>query len=170
MAVHRRDLVLSGLAMAGLGAVASAHAGAVVGKPAPDFQLTSLDGHSLSLAGLKGKVIVVNFWATWCGPCRAEMPALDAFYKAHKASGLEIIAVSQDDKAQDAKVKSVAKGISLPTVLARDAKVAGFGRLWQLPTTFVIDRTGVLRFDGSDKATVFTPALLDQVVGPLLKA
>lgn len=162
--------MLGGLALTGLGVSASAQAGAVVGKPAPDFQLTSLDGHALSLASLKGKVIVVNFWATWCGPCRAEMPALDAYYKAHKASGLEIIAVSQDDKAQDAKVRTVAKTITLPTVLARDAKVAGFGRLWQLPTTFVIDRSGVLRFDGSDKATVFTPALLDQVVGPLLKA
>lgn len=165
MDLPKRLLILSGLAAL----ATSTDAGVAPGKPAPDFRIQTLGGKTLTLASLKGKVVILNVWATWCAPCRAEMPAFDAYYKAHKAKGLEIIAISQDTVKLDAKVTDLAKGLSFATAFGRNADIKGYGNIGQVPATFIIDRRGRLAFDGSRDATVFTPDLLARTVTPLLR-
>jgi thiol-disulfide isomerase/thioredoxin len=140
------------------------------GAPAPPIEAKLLNGANLAPADYSGKVLVVNFWATWCGPCRAEMPALEAFYQKHRAEGLEVIAISMDDPKDEAKVRDVMRAYTFPAALGRDAKVKGYGRIWRLPLTFVIDRRGVLRKDGWYGDPGLDLPLLEKTVMPLLAA
>jgi cytochrome c biogenesis protein CcmG, thiol:disulfide interchange protein DsbE len=138
------------------------------GEAAPSLDAKLLDGKAFSLAAEKGKVVVVNFWATWCEPCRAEMPALDAYYKQHKAEGVEVVALSMDQPGDDQKVREVMRAFSFDAGLGREASFRGYGRIWRLPLTFVIDRRGILRKDGwYGKAGIDQP-MLEQTVTPLL--
>jgi cytochrome c biogenesis protein CcmG, thiol:disulfide interchange protein DsbE len=138
------------------------------GEPAPGFDAKLLDGKPFSLAAQTGKVVVVNFWATWCEPCRAEMPALDAYYKQHKAEGLEVVAISMDQPGDDAKVREVMQSFSFDGGLGREASFKGYGRIWRLPLTFVIDRRGILRKDGWYGKAGIDQAMLEGTVTPLL--
>lgn len=117
------------------------------GRAAPDFVLTTLDGGRVRLSDLRGKNVVVNFWATWCGPCRAEMPELVKTYAEQKANGLEILAVDlqeQDDKVGDFAAEF---GMTFPVLMDRTGEVAeAYGvRGAGLPATVFIDRQGVVR-------------------------
>src|SRR6267154_1525168 len=94
---------------------------ATEGKPAPALHAKLLDGTTFNLSENAGKVVVVNMWATWCVPCREEMPALDAYYRQHRDQGLVLIALSMDDPKDDAKVREVTKSYSFPVGLALDA-------------------------------------------------
>jgi len=143
--------------------------GLVVGAPAPSIEATLLDGSRFSLAQARGKVVVVNVWATWCGPCRAEMPALETFYKAHRDDGLVVLALSADDPGDMAQVRTVMRDFSYPCAMAHDAKLAGYGRLWRVPLTFVVDRDGILRRDGFTAAPTIDAAALEQDVLPWLQ-
>lgn len=163
--LKRRDILVAAAALLATPAAAAAPR---QGRPAPDFHAVTLDGRSLSLSSLRGKVVLLNFWASWCGPCRGEMPALDAFYKARRDHGLEIVAISQDAPAQDAVVRALASGLSFPVALERDAAYRGYGDIYALPTSFVIDRSGVLRLDGARHPVIFDVYKLDQVISPLL--
>jgi len=140
------------------------------GKPAPAIQARLLDGSQFALADQSGKVVVMNLWATWCAPCRAEMPALEAYYQKHKAEGLELLAISLDEPKDDAKVREVMRSFTFPAALARDAQFKGYGRVWRLPLTFVIDRHGVLRKDRWYGTPGIDVPLLEAVVTPLLQA
>jgi thiol-disulfide isomerase/thioredoxin len=138
-------------------------------EPAPAFAAKSLAGQQIDSAGLKGKVVILHFWATWCPPCREEMPALDKFYREHRAEGLEVVAVSIEESADLAKVREAAKAYSFPSAMLADARVDGFGRIWALPLTFLIDRHGILRradWTGGEK---IDSASLDRLVLPLLR-
>src|SRR5258708_2223417 len=95
------------------------------GKPAPALEAKLLDGTSFSLHDAAGKVVVINFWATWCAPCRAEMPALDAFYRKHRDEGLVVLAVSMDDPESEAKVRAVMKAFSFPAALGPQSDFKG---------------------------------------------
>ena len=116
-----------------------------VGEPAPALVLPLLDGRVFDLAALRGRVVVVNFWASWCSPCRAEMPQLDAFYRRHHAQGLELLGVSVDDPSDRATVVRVMKSFTYPAALAAAAKVNDFGPPPAVPVTWVIDPAGIVR-------------------------
>ena len=145
-----------------------AHA-AEVGAAAPPFDAQLFDGRKFSLAAQKGKVVVLNFWATWCAPCRAEMPALDAYYRKHRGEGLEIVAVSVDTAKDEAKARTIMSEFAMPAAFARDASFNGYGRIWRLPLTFVVDRAGVLRKEGWYADPGLDTALLEATVTPLLR-
>ena len=115
---------------------------------APDFTLDSLDGNKVTLSELRGKVIVVNFWATWCLPCREETPALEKSYEQYKASGVVILGVNMTNQDVVSEVESFVQEFRLtyPILLDRDGSVSN--TLYQvrgLPTTFFVNREGVIR-------------------------
>lgn len=114
--------------------------------PAPDWTLTDLDGKPVSFAQFKGKVVVVDFWATWCPPCREEIPGYIEMQKKYGADGLVIVGVSLD-RAGPAKVADFVKknGMNYPVVMGDDAVVDAFGGINAIPTTFLIDRDGNIR-------------------------
>jgi len=138
------------------------------GQPAPDFTVQTLDGRSLRLAELGSQVVLVHFWATWCSSCREEMPALERFYRLHHKDGLEVIAISIEDRSDIDLVRKVAAAYSYPAALAADADLAGFGRVWVLPLSFVIDRRGLLRIAGWTGEQRIDDASLGARILPLL--
>jgi thiol-disulfide isomerase/thioredoxin len=110
--------------------------------PAPDFKLTGLDGKPVTLAGSKGKVVLVNFWATWCGPCRAEIPDLVELQNKYK-DRLQILGLAVDDDDPAAVKKFAAKfGINYPVALATNEIRLQYGGIPALPTSFVLDSEG----------------------------
>lgn len=110
---------------------------------APNFSLKSINGEAVELAKLKGRVVVVNFWATWCGPCRAEIPGFLEIYKAYKSKGLEIVGIALDESGWDVVQPFVQKyKISYPVVLGDSKVVRDYGGIQAIPTTFVVDRKG----------------------------
>jgi thiol-disulfide isomerase/thioredoxin len=141
----------------------------VEGRAAPSVTAQLIDGGKFDLASERGKVVIVNFWATWCVPCREEMPALDAFYRAHKSEGLEILAISMDHSRDLAKVKEVMRSYQFPAALISRSQTRGYGSLWRMPITFMIDRRGALRFDGWKFAGKLDHAMLEKNIIPLLR-
>jgi thiol-disulfide isomerase/thioredoxin len=135
---------LCGAALPGIGSAALAGAPAV-GRPAPALIVTELDGRVFDLAALRGKVVIVNFWASWCGPCRAEMPLLDSFYQRYHARGLELLGLSVDDAHDKGEVLRIMQKFGYPAALAREARTNGFGPPLAVPMTWVIDSAGVVR-------------------------
>jgi len=107
---------------AGLGPTSTPAPAPVVGAPAPDFALSDLDGGEVRLTDLQGQVVLINFWATWCGPCRLEMPAIEAEYQARKAQGFAVLAVDLDESADDVRAEIEAPGVYV------DAAWPGGGR------------------------------------------
>lgn len=116
-----------------------------IGQPAPRLEVPELDGHPFDLAQLRGKVVLINFWATWCSPCRIEMPTLNALYRRYHARGLELLGLSIDETPDAARVRQVMRQFSYPGALASAARVNGFGEPIAVPVTYVIDAHGVIR-------------------------
>jgi cytochrome c biogenesis protein CcmG, thiol:disulfide interchange protein DsbE len=139
-----------------------------VGQPAPPLSATELNGQGFDLNTLRGRVVIVNFWATWCVPCRQEMPALDAFYRQYHAQGLDMIGISADRPRDRSDVVKVMQGYAYPATMLRDATVNGFGTPEALPETFVIDQTGVVRAKFRPDQLGVTEQSLDAAVLPLL--
>lgn len=133
-------------------------AGLAEDRTSNDFDLVQHRGH----------VLIVNFWATWCLPCRAEMPALDAYYLRHHGEGLDMLAISMDDPSKGRQVREVAAGYHFSVALVRDVRFSSRYRPTQLPVTLLFDRDGVLRYDSRKAAGLMTEALLDRITGPLL--
>jgi thiol-disulfide isomerase/thioredoxin len=116
------------------------------GKVAPGFTLTDLDGKKVSLSDFKGRPVLVNFWATWCGPCKVEMPWFEQFQKQYAAQGFEILGLTDDvDVGKDTIAKVAHRiGVSYP-ILLTDGKVqTAYGGLDVLPMSFYVDRNGVV--------------------------
>ncbi len=112
-------------------------------KAAPEWQLKDLDGKAVKLSDFKGKVVILNFWATWCPPCRKEIPTFVSLQKQYGEKGLVIVGVSLDEKGPAAVKPFVAKmGINYPVVMGDPKTAADYGGIEVVPTTFVIDRNG----------------------------
>ncbi|EEL86816.1 thiol:disulfide interchange protein [Bacillus cereus] len=123
--------------------------GIEIGKSAPDFELTKLDGAKVKLSDLKGKKVILNFWATWCGPCQQEMPDMEAFYKEHKEN-VEILAINYTPSEKgggEEKVRNFAKekGITFPILLDKNIDVTTAYKVITIPTSYFIDTKGVIQ-------------------------
>jgi len=116
----------------------------IINSRAPDFTIKDLAGKNISLSAFKGKVVLLNFWATWCPPCRAEMPALNKLYREKKNRGLEIIAVSTDRSVSSVKDFLEKHKVDFPILFDEDHTAAKLYRVFSMPTTFLIDRNGTI--------------------------
>ena len=119
-----------------------AAAAAMEGKPAPDFKLKAADGKDVSLADLKGSVVILDFWATWCGPCRASLPELDKIYADHKADGLRAYAVNlREEKDTVQKFVDQTK-LGIPVLFDGEGQTADKYGVTGIPQTVVIGKDG----------------------------
>ena len=140
-----------------------------IGQPAPPLVLHALDGTSISSKDLLGSVVIATFWATWCEPCKEELPLLSAYAASHAQAGLRVLGFSLNGPEDLAAVRSVAATLSFPVGLLGSDRVAGYGRIWKLPVSFTIDRAGRL-VDNTwdDEQPAWTTASLERVITPLL--
>ena len=119
-----------------------------IGKPAPDYRAISLAGDSVSLTRARGRVVLLNVWATWCHPCREEIPILQAFHERYASRGLELVGVSVDARGEEDTIRQFANdfGMTYPIWLDPDERVQSTFLAIGVPATFLIDRSGVLRW------------------------
>ena len=135
----------SGVAMTML--VASLAYAATVSGPAPNFTLQSNAGSQVSLASLKGKVVMVNFWATWCVPCRQEMPHLEALYEKYNGLGFELLAVNvEKNNAEGARKWLEETPVTFPVLFDPENQVTKLYKVQTMPSTVLIGRDGTMRF------------------------
>ena len=116
-----------------------------IGKPAPDFQLSTLNGQPVSLSDLRGKPVLVNFWATWCLPCRGEMPYIQQIYDEWQAKGLVLLAINIGESPSQVAKFMQSQGLSLPVLLDGKGNIAVMYNVRAIPTTFFIDRDGIIK-------------------------
>jgi peroxiredoxin len=138
------------------------------GDRAPALIVPQLDGSRFDLAQLRGKLVVVNFWATWCEPCRQEMPALDAFYTKYRDRGLALVGISVDRSRDRDDVVKVMRTLHYPAAILSQAETDGFGKPTVLPETFVIDGSGVVRAVLTPDKNPITEQTLAAALLPLL--
>jgi peroxiredoxin len=143
----------------------SVRAAPPINDAAPALVLTELGGESFDLGKLRGKVVLVNYWATWCAPCRKEMPLLNSFYRRYHDQGLEMIGISADRPQDFAKMRSMSRTLAYPTTTLDRISQNGFGPPEGFPLTYVIDRDGIVR----DKFIDVREELLRSVVLPMLQ-
>ncbi len=138
-----------------------------IGAPAPYYSARSLAGDSVATSSLAGKVVLLNVWATWCAPCRDEIPYLQSLYQKHQPSGLEIIGVSVDARGEEEAIRGFAKdfGMTYPIWRDPDERVQSLFFSLGVPASYLIDRTGILRWKRlgiiSEADTAFTRTLAD---------
>ena len=161
---RRRSLsLLAGAALLSTSWLARA-AGMQIGQPAPPMVAVGLDGQTFDLGAQHGKVVLVNFWATWCVPCRKEMPLLDAFYRRHRDAGLALIGISVDRPGLRPRVLKAMTAFAYAAAMLSDVTTKEFDPPDGVPSTYVVDRDGVVR----DRFIAVDDALLADVVLPLL--
>ena len=163
-----RSLAFASLALAGwflcIGARGYACAEVAIDKAAPPLVLTQLNGDKFDLGQMRGKVVLVHYWATWCAPCKRQMPLLDQFYRRYHAQGLDVIGISADRPQDFAKMRKMSNAMAYPTATMNQITDNGFGSPDGFPLTYVIDGSGVIR----DKFIDVREQLLRDVVLPLL--
>lgn len=113
---------------------------------APDFALPERAGGEVSLAGLKGDVVLINFWATWCGPCRKEMPVLEQIYRRYKSLGFTLLAVNVEEDSEGAVRWLEQVPVSFPVLFDRDSRVSKLYDVTAMPSTVIVDRQGRVRY------------------------
>ncbi|MDE2136879.1 MAG: TlpA family protein disulfide reductase [Gammaproteobacteria bacterium] len=168
MSTERYRSLRPGLVILWLAACMPAAAADAVGQPAPALVVRQLDGRDLDLAALRGKVVILNFWATWCPPCRAEMPVLEAFYEKYASRGVMVIGVSADDPHERKAVARVMQGFTYPAALLADARSNGFGTPQALPISYIIGADGMVRARLLPTRGALTEQTLSAAVAPLL--
>ena len=140
-----------------------------VGATAPPATLAALDGQRISTTQLLGQVVILTFWATWCEPCREELPLLSRYADQHAGAGLRVLGFGLDSPDELPEVRKVARTLSFPVGLLANSSAPGHGRIWRLPVNFTVDRAGLLVVDGwKEKQPTWTAERLEQVVTPLL--
>jgi len=117
---------------------------AFIGKPAPSFSLKTINGDGVTMESLKGKGVVLNFWATWCAPCKAEMPALEEAYKKHGGSSFTVIGVNYQQETPAVKRYLKKSAVSFPIVMDTDGVLSKKYAVLGLPSAFFIDRNGIV--------------------------
>jgi thiol-disulfide isomerase/thioredoxin len=139
-------MLLAGVHMArNKGGANGSTKGQLMGNVAPDFELPGLDGKSLKLSNLRGKAVLLNFWATYCGPCKIEMPWFVELQKEYGPQGFQIVGVAMDDASTEDIAKFAKEmGVNYPILLGKDAVAESYGGVSVLPTTFFLDRDGKL--------------------------
>jgi cytochrome c biogenesis protein CcmG, thiol:disulfide interchange protein DsbE len=163
------ECLAASLAAAALPVAPALARGLRVGERAPEATLMTLDGQRISTADLLGHVVILTFWATWCSPCRTELPLLSDYLVRHADAGLRILGFSLDTRDKLPEVRQVAQTLRFPVGLMNDSSAAGYGRIWRLPVSFTIDRSGMLVEDGwKEKTPAWTSQRLEEVVTPLL--
>jgi peroxiredoxin len=138
-----------------------------LGSTAPDFVLDTLDGETVTLSDLRGQVVIINLWATWCVPCREEMPALESAWVDYQERGLVVLAVNQGESAERVRSFVDEQGWTLPVLLDPDEILRSLYQPRGYPTTYFIDRNGVIReivFGGT-----LDEAAITQKITPLLE-
>ena len=162
----RRLTLLAAVAMAA-GCGGEPRPPVAVGSPAPRYAAVTLAGDSATTAALAGKVVLLNIWATWCAPCRQEIPYLQSLYEQHRGDGLEIIGVSVDARGEDEAIRAFATefGMSYPIWRDPDERIQSLYLALGVPASYLIDRGGILRWRRlgivSETDTTFTRALAD---------
>src|SRR6266478_537409 len=143
----RKTLVACGFAMGALLAAAALSAvPTLVGKPAPDFALRSMDGKNRRLSEFRGQVVLVNFWARWAGDSRQEMPALDRINTTYNRAGLVVLGVSVDEDWRRAREFADAMKVSYPIMFDTGSNIGRDYRLQTMPMTILVDRAGIVRY------------------------
>lgn len=137
-------ILLSGLLITGCSADSESST-ATVGEAAPNFTLQNLNGQSISLNDLKGKPVLVNFWATWCHPCVSEMPYIQEIYGEWSGKGLVVLAINIGDSSSEAEQFLQNHNLSLPVLLDTNKAVARRYNIRGIPTTFFIDKDGIIQ-------------------------
>ncbi|MEK7784884.1 MAG: redoxin domain-containing protein [Chloroflexota bacterium] len=166
-------IVFIGLPTVGSAGSAAANVGGgtpapapIVGSPAPDFTLKNIKDKSITLSDLKGKPVLINFWATWCGPCRIEMPAIEAAYQAHKSEGFTVLAVDADEPKADVVEFADALNLTFEFLLDPGLAVNDLYRIRAYPSSFFIGRDGVV---AAYQIGTMTESQLADNLGKILK-
>ncbi len=151
-----------GLLLSVFAATALASSG-LEGRSAPDFALKSSTGENLRLSEYRGEVVMVNFWATWCGPCRQEMPLLDELYQRYERVGFNLLGVNIDDDSRKAMQMIEELGVNFPVLFDSRKEVSKLYEVEAMPVTVLIDREGNVRYVHHGYKPGYEEKYLDQV-------
>lgn len=154
--------LLTGFALAVL-ATSSLAASDLSGLPAPDFALKSSTGENLRLSEFRGDVVLINFWATWCGPCRQEMPLLDQLYTRYERVGFSLLGVNIDDDSARAMEMIKELGVSFPVLFDARKEVSQLYNVDAMPVTVLVDREGTVRYVHKGYKPGYEEMYLDQI-------
>jgi len=133
------------------------------GQPAPDFALKSSTGKNLRLSEYRGDVVMINFWATWCGPCRQEMPLLDELYARYQRVGFNLLGVNIDDDSRRAMKMVDELGVNFPVLFDAGKEVSKLYEVDAMPVTILVDREGTVRYVHHGYKPGYENAYLDQI-------
>lgn len=153
------------LPMASIRGIDNTGRGLEIGQMAPDFEMQYPDGRKVKLSDLKGQPVIVNFWATWCAPCEAELPEFVQAYERHKADGLEIIGINAQETGEDANTFVEKYGLSYPVTLDSRGEVMDLYAVRGLPTTLFIDAEGRV---AARWAGILTKPLIEEYLAEIL--
>ncbi|MDJ0906513.1 MAG: TlpA disulfide reductase family protein [Woeseiaceae bacterium] len=154
---------LLGLVFCAFAATSLASSGDLAGQSAPDFALKSSTGENLRLSEFRGDVVMVNFWATWCGPCRQEMPLLDELYSRYGRVGFSLLGVNIDDNSSKAMDMVSELGVSFPVLFDSSKEVSKLYEVDAMPVTVLIDREGTVRYVHLGYKPGYEDKYLDQI-------
>jgi cytochrome c biogenesis protein CcmG, thiol:disulfide interchange protein DsbE len=145
--------------------LAPASAEPAMKQPAPPLRIETLGADKFDLGAMRGKVVLVDFWASWCAPCLAEFPAIAKFYQKHRAEGFEVIALSVDKPSSKGKMMRISASLPFPAALLSEATQNGFGKPEAVPVSYIVDANGIVR----DTFVSVDDELLNEVAVPLIK-